>query len=1329
MPSTLNRARKPQLPRGGHYGRLMRSTALLPTTLAFFGSSAFGQAVNLGGAGNTIIPDGRTGTTLATVGRTTTINTSTYSGGNAYNSFSQFKEGPGNTVNLNVPNNANYLVNIVRDGPVNIQGTLNSYKSGKLGGNVVFSDSYGFVVGSQGVVNTGSLTVITPAQGVNDAVLGANGKINNALAGQLIRGNVPLSADGSVIIQGRVNAQHGVTITAHDVMVAGSYGEAVKSARHRAMFESTVNASGMVEGAAIVSRNGSIRIVAAGNIDIAGAVRAGRTAAAGSTGTGATTRVAKAGTRPRATPRTPAWTGSVSFAAAGDLDIEKTAVVAASGGGGSLNPSVALSAGGAATIAGSISVSAASGAAPGRISVTSGGDTSVAGTAVFKAVGTGGSNGGAVKIYADGDLAVAGGAAFNVAAKGTGDGGAVELSARNNATIGAIVLDASAVSGKYGSLLEDPTTLVITGGTTGTYGATDTNQESNGAAITLSATQSITLASDGVVDSTQTFNPSVGGAITLISPSITVLGGGKINAGSGATAGNILLESYDPAKAQTDASLNSAPQTASIAIGDGGIAPATITGGNIALFATAQLPATANVSLTPLPATANVALTPAATTSAAVSFDNATVTAAGTLTATASATGIASSTGAASNAFVANVFQTVKASTTVSGTSVLASSGDITLASQVIATSTAMSAPDATYGTSAGAGNAPADAAGAISILTTSAITAVGQTTADAPVVQSTGGNIAITASNQSTSTASADATKAAFAGVSFAVNGLSTTTQASIGGAALVMAQPALVSGITLPVALPPVSLAPPTSQAISVLASSQSVATTTALASAQGAPSTFPMSSALQPYIAQGTDVATAGTQFEPKFGQYLSSIEGSTGGVAGSAVVALAGLSSLTSATINSSNPSATTANNGLVTVASQANNSSVTTADGSNVATPTEGTLAAIGAAVAINVGVVSNLATVGSGVSSNGLDVLANMTGATAPQIGTVAPLGAGPDADAADNAFSALATSGAGGSQVGVSGALAVNALDSKAIAQVSPGVSLALSDGAVVIQSNDLSTATAIAMPATATAGSPNGQLGVGASIALNLVSTTSTAALSDGVNLPAPGSLTLDAEATHAVVTQAAAGAAGGIAVTPVVAISLIADQTSATIGALTTPITTNGAVSVTAAQWATALTTGSGAVAGGKAAVGATLATAIIDDSVVATTGTTIIAAGDVTFSAKGASLSVVSAVASPSGAGDGTDPSSGQATDSDGNVATKLALLVNDAGALGATAGTAIDQTQKNNTMNAGNQARPATATWPSRRRSPSTPPPRPCRPTSRRPCRSPRPAAR
>ena len=186
---------------------LLRSTALLPVAVVAGGHSAWGQAVNLGTAnGNMIIPDGRTATRLSGSGRRSGITTSTMSGGNAYNSFSHFKEAAGNTVNLQVPGNANYLVNIVRDSAVDIRGTLNSYKNGQIGGNVVFSDSYGFVVGKGGVVNTGSLTVVTPSKAVNDAIIGKDGRVNNALAGQVIRGDVPLSPDGSVMIEGRINA-------------------------------------------------------------------------------------------------------------------------------------------------------------------------------------------------------------------------------------------------------------------------------------------------------------------------------------------------------------------------------------------------------------------------------------------------------------------------------------------------------------------------------------------------------------------------------------------------------------------------------------------------------------------------------------------------------------------------------------------------------------------------------------------------------------------------------------------------------------------------------------------------------------------------------------------------------------------------------------------------------------------------------------------------------------------------------------------------------------------------------------------------------------------
>jgi filamentous hemagglutinin family protein len=173
---------------------LMRGASWLPLAAVALVSNtidARAQAVNLGGMqtrvrsfdntvaagvqrqspGNNIVADGQTATNVRVHGRTTTITTSTMSGGNAFNSFKTFSEGEGNTVNLIVPDAAGKLVNIVREGPVNVQGVLNSYQNGKIGGKVVFADSYGFVVGASGSINVGGLTVVTPTKATIDRMI------------------------------------------------------------------------------------------------------------------------------------------------------------------------------------------------------------------------------------------------------------------------------------------------------------------------------------------------------------------------------------------------------------------------------------------------------------------------------------------------------------------------------------------------------------------------------------------------------------------------------------------------------------------------------------------------------------------------------------------------------------------------------------------------------------------------------------------------------------------------------------------------------------------------------------------------------------------------------------------------------------------------------------------------------------------------------------------------------------------------------------------------------------------------------------------------------
>ncbi len=210
--------------------------------------------------GNNIVTDGLTQTYLRVNGNTTDIYTATFSGSNAYNSFNYFTVGEKNTVNLIVPTKADQLVNIVRLGAVDIRGVLNSFQNGTLGGRVVFADSYGFIVGPSGVVNVGSLTVVTPKKEILDQVI-SGGKVDEALAARIISGDVPISPDGAVVISGKVNVDNKIAITAADVKIAGSLEAAQRAAQQKAQFVSTVNMKGWDGGRGeLVARNGKFSI-------------------------------------------------------------------------------------------------------------------------------------------------------------------------------------------------------------------------------------------------------------------------------------------------------------------------------------------------------------------------------------------------------------------------------------------------------------------------------------------------------------------------------------------------------------------------------------------------------------------------------------------------------------------------------------------------------------------------------------------------------------------------------------------------------------------------------------------------------------------------------------------------------------------------------------------------------------------------------------------------------------------------------------------------------------------------------------------------------------
>jgi hypothetical protein len=148
----MHRSRRPALAARSHRSlrrspravwRLLRLTPLGAGVAVLAGLPAISAwAQTAGVAANVIRPDGRTATQQQVVGTRTDITTGTVRGDNAFNSFTRFEVGQGQTVNVHVPSAAQRVINIVTDAPVKVDGVLNGLKDGSISGNLVFADRW-----------------------------------------------------------------------------------------------------------------------------------------------------------------------------------------------------------------------------------------------------------------------------------------------------------------------------------------------------------------------------------------------------------------------------------------------------------------------------------------------------------------------------------------------------------------------------------------------------------------------------------------------------------------------------------------------------------------------------------------------------------------------------------------------------------------------------------------------------------------------------------------------------------------------------------------------------------------------------------------------------------------------------------------------------------------------------------------------------------------------------------------------------------------------------------------------------------------------------------
>lgn len=213
-----------------------------------------------------IVPDGRTQTSVAVSGNVSDVTTATTNGENAYNSFSEFSVFADNVVNLHLPGSTENLLNLVHDQATSIDGMLNAIKDGQVGGNVYFANPHGFVVGANGVVNVGSLSVSTPTSQFMDEFFTTPGVASIEHTNELINYTMPLSDSGLVSIQGRVNAVGDVDLRAGRFDSAGLIQSGAVFEASAPTFADVVNLADVESGTELSVSNGAIRIVSGGDV-------------------------------------------------------------------------------------------------------------------------------------------------------------------------------------------------------------------------------------------------------------------------------------------------------------------------------------------------------------------------------------------------------------------------------------------------------------------------------------------------------------------------------------------------------------------------------------------------------------------------------------------------------------------------------------------------------------------------------------------------------------------------------------------------------------------------------------------------------------------------------------------------------------------------------------------------------------------------------------------------------------------------------------------------------------------------------------------------------
>ena len=173
------------------------------------------------------------------------------------------------------------FVNLVND-QININGIVNALNSagGLSDGKVVFISPNGMVVGASGVLNVGSLSVITPSQNDYDKFLGSYkpSDLHDLSNLENSKGTGTVTIDGKVLSRGDIDIKAaGIDVRNGAVLLAGVKNNDVLTSITTAndLFSQLVNTGNVNAGSTIANENGNIVIKAHGSnggVNIAGNV-------------------------------------------------------------------------------------------------------------------------------------------------------------------------------------------------------------------------------------------------------------------------------------------------------------------------------------------------------------------------------------------------------------------------------------------------------------------------------------------------------------------------------------------------------------------------------------------------------------------------------------------------------------------------------------------------------------------------------------------------------------------------------------------------------------------------------------------------------------------------------------------------------------------------------------------------------------------------------------------------------------------------------------------------------------------------------------------------